>query len=106
MPGGGAKPGERRGGRQKGTPNKISGDVRAMILSALSRAGGADYLFEQSRANPVAFMSLLGRVLPMQVTATLKHDIREFSDAELLAIISGTGTAGASDGEAQHGVLH
>lgn len=31
MPGGGSKPGERRGGRQKGTPNKITRDARAAI---------------------------------------------------------------------------
>lgn len=30
MAGGGSKPGERRGGRQKGTPNKVTADVRAL----------------------------------------------------------------------------
>ena len=28
MPGGGSKPGERRGGRHKGVPNKVTADVR------------------------------------------------------------------------------
>lgn len=102
----GPAPGHRVGGRQKGTPNKLSGDVRAMILTALNKAGGADYLLEQSRANPTAFLTLVGKVLPMQVNATLKRDIRELSDAELLAIISSTGIAGAPDGEEQHGELH
>lgn len=31
MPRGGSKPGERRGGRQKGTPNRASADLRAII---------------------------------------------------------------------------
>src|SRR4051794_28725991 len=56
------------GGRQKGTPNKISADVRAMVLAALDRAGGADYLYEQAHANPRAFLSLLGRIIPTQIT--------------------------------------
>ena len=30
----GSKPGERRGGRQKGTPNKASADVKALIDQA------------------------------------------------------------------------
>lgn len=30
MAGGGAKPGERRGGRKKNTPNKVTADVRAL----------------------------------------------------------------------------
>src|SRR4051794_21832593 len=56
------------GGSRKGVPNKISADVRAMILAALERAGGEDYLLEQATANPRAFLSLLGRILPTQVT--------------------------------------
>jgi hypothetical protein len=39
-----------------------------MILAALDRAGGEDYLVEQATANPRAFLSLVGRVLPTQVT--------------------------------------
>jgi|SRR5262245_3674853 len=30
MPGGGAKPGERRGGRKKGTPNRTTATLRAL----------------------------------------------------------------------------
>jgi hypothetical protein len=48
------------GGREKGTPNKITADVRAMIVAALDRAGGEEYLLEQATANPKAFVSLLG----------------------------------------------
>ena len=32
------------GGSRKGKPNKLTGDVKAMILEALDRAGGASYL--------------------------------------------------------------
>lgn len=31
-------------GRPKGSQNKVTADVKAMILIALSKAGGADYL--------------------------------------------------------------
>ena len=46
----------------------MTADVRQMILDALNDAGGSRYLLEQSRANPVAFMALIGKILPMQVT--------------------------------------
>jgi hypothetical protein len=36
----GSKPGERRGGRRKGTPNKIPKVLREMILEALDGVGG------------------------------------------------------------------
>lgn len=60
-------PGERRGGRQKGTPNKSTGDIKAMILAALDRAGGVDYLHRQAEQNPGPFLTLVGKVLPMQI---------------------------------------
>jgi len=67
MAGGGAKPGERRGGRQKGTPNKINGELKEMILKALNDAGGAKYLQKQANETPAAFLTLLGKVLPLPI---------------------------------------
>jgi hypothetical protein len=64
----GSAPGERRGGRQKGTPNKVNTDLKAMILGALAGAGGQDYLQRQAELNPGAFLTLIGKVLPMQIT--------------------------------------
>lgn len=61
------KPRHPEAGRKKGTPNKATADVRAMILQALDSAGGADYLAQQSRENPAAFMQLVGKVLPKEV---------------------------------------
>ena len=57
-------------GRKKGVPNKINTDLKNMILGALNRAdskGGEQYLVEQSKKNPVAFLSLVGKVLPMTI---------------------------------------
>ena len=59
--------GRKTGGRQKGTPNKLPGPVKAMIIGALSEAGGQAYLVKQAAVNPVAFMTLVGKVLPLQV---------------------------------------
>lgn len=68
MAGRGSQPGERRGGRKAGTPNKFSADVKGMILGALNAAGGQEWLRGQMDENPSAFMTLIGKVLPMQVT--------------------------------------
>lgn len=58
----------RKGGRKPGIPNKLTTDVKAMILQALEGAGGAAYLQEQALVSPAAFLTLVGKVLPMQVT--------------------------------------
>ncbi len=55
-------------GRVKGVPNKNTAAIKDMILAALDKAGGIDYLVKQSGENPVAFMGLVGKVLPLQLT--------------------------------------
>lgn len=71
----GAKPGERRGGRSKGTPNQLP-DLRALTLRALMKAGGVDYLEQQARENPGPFLGLLGKVMPREVHTELSGEVR------------------------------
>jgi hypothetical protein len=59
--------GRKTGGRTKGTPNKLSKALKEMVLGALDDAGGQDYLKRQAHESPAAFLTLLGKVLPMQV---------------------------------------
>ena len=44
----GAKPGERRGGRQKGTPNKATADIKALAQKYTPEA------LPECRASPTA----------------------------------------------------
>ena len=55
-------------GRKAGVPNAISRDIKEMVIGALCTVGGENYLARQAEQNPVAFMGLIGRVLPLQVT--------------------------------------
>lgn len=58
-------------GRPKGVPNKTTTQLKEAILEAAEKAGGehklVGYLQTQARDNPTAFMTLLGKVLPMTV---------------------------------------
>ena len=58
-------------GKPKGTPNKTTTQLKEAILAAAEQAGGdgglVNYLHDQARMNPGHFMTLLGKVLPMQV---------------------------------------
>jgi hypothetical protein len=64
-----AGPGKPRtgGGSRKGKPNKLTAALKDMVLSALDEAGGVEYLKRQAGENPAAFMTLLGKVLPLQL---------------------------------------
>lgn len=60
----GPKPGTRPSGRKKGTPNKLTRDIKAALEKAFDQAGGADYLFDVSQEDKRTFCTLLGKILP------------------------------------------
>ena len=41
--------------------------MRDLVLGALDRAGGEDYLVQQAQTNPTAFLTLVGKCLPTKV---------------------------------------
>jgi hypothetical protein len=55
-------------GRPKGMPNKITTAVKDMVAGALEQVGGQDYLARQAEENPSAFLALVGKIIPLQVT--------------------------------------
>lgn len=57
-------------GKPKGAVNKVTKELKEMILQALDNKGGVKYLEAQADANPTAFMGLIGKVLPMTVQGT------------------------------------
>ena len=70
-------------GRPKGSQNKTTALLKDAILQAAEQAGGGSglvgYLTAQAMANPGPFMSLLGKVLPMQIQGD--------PDAPIVAVI-------------------
>lgn len=72
--------GTRPAGRQKGTPNKLTGEVKAMILAALDQAGGVSYLVRQAGETPTAFLSLVGKVLPLQLAGDPNNPIQTITE--------------------------
>lgn len=84
----GKSTGTRGRGRPKGVPNKIPAKLKDMILGALDKAGGEDYLVEQARESPSAFLALIGKVLPTTLQGTgddgalaIQHITRRVVDA-------------------------
>jgi hypothetical protein len=75
-------------GRPKGATNKTTALLKDAILQAAEKAGDKEglvgYLTVQARENPGPFLSLLGKVLPMQVTgdasSPLVVEIVRFAD--------------------------
>jgi len=68
------------GASRKGIPNKVTAELRDMIAKALDEAGGVEYLVQQAHANPQAFLSLLGKILPRDIHVSGMVEWREVLD--------------------------
>lgn len=83
-------------GRPKGVPNKTNGLIREMVVNALAEAGGVDYLVARAHdpKTASAFLSLLGKVLPVQVTGADDGPI-QIARIELVALGNSTDSPAA-----------
>lgn len=81
----GGKPGP---GRPKGAQAIVTRQLKEMILEALDNAGGVEYL--EARANDPrtagAFLSLVAKVLPMQITGENGGPVQHVAKIELVAL--------------------
>jgi hypothetical protein len=66
-------------GRPKGSPNKVTANLKAMILNSLDKVGGEQYLAKLAIENSSAYAGLLGKILP----AVLAADADSNGGAEL-----------------------
>lgn len=63
--------GKKTGGRQKGTPNKVSRAVKDDVIAVFERLGGVEHMEEWARNNPGDFYKTLFKALvprPMEVS--------------------------------------
>ncbi len=82
-------------GRPKGAVNKTTALLKDAILQAAERAGnkvGKDglisYLEQQATDKPTPFLSLLGKVLPMQVVGDPDQPLQAVTRIEIVPLIS------------------
>ena len=91
-------------GRKKGTPNKVTRDVKEAVLEAFEKGGklrwrnpktgkystitcpgGVEYLQGMMISHPEQFLTLLGRILPTQITGPDGGPI-EFQEVQIIAV--------------------
>lgn len=65
--------GEKLGGRPAGVPNKVTTALKEQILGALAAKDGQAWLEARMDDQPAAFMTLLGKILPSEMSATLSN---------------------------------
>ena len=63
-------------GRPKGSPNRITTELREMVMAALEQEGGVELLRRWAREKPEVFSKLLVRCIPQAVRAEVDGDTR------------------------------
>ena len=64
-------------GRPKGVKNKNT-DLKNAVLKAFDKVGGAKYLVQMANgtaSDRAAFMNLVGKVMPKEVSGTINHNV-------------------------------
>lgn len=83
-----------KGGSRKGVPNKNTKAIKDMILEALGEAGGVNYLVRRANdpRTASAFLGLVGKVLPTQVTGADGGAIQTVTRVEIVALTNDNGS--------------
>jgi hypothetical protein len=83
-------------GRPKGAVNKTTAVLKDAILKAGEDAGNkvgngglVSYLAFQATENPTSFMTLLGKVLPLQVAGDPEQPFEAITRIEIVPMVAG-----------------
>ena len=63
----GSKPGERRGGRKKGSLNKTTVEVKTALQEAFAKLGGVKSLVKWGEENPTDFYKIWSKLIPTEI---------------------------------------
>lgn len=69
-----AQPGQRFGGRQKGTPNKITTTLKQALQDTFEKLGGVDHMFDWASAEPTEFYKIYAKTLPTEIKGQLNGE--------------------------------
>lgn len=85
--------GKKTGGRQKGTPNKLSGTAKENIACVFVRLGGVQAMVKWAEKNPTQFYQIYAKLLPIDLEVGGKED----APAVRVEIVPSKAVTGADD---------
>jgi hypothetical protein len=65
--------GRKTGGRQAGTPNKVTGAFKTAVLEVFHRKGGADWMETWASSNETEFFKIAARLIPTELAGSVEH---------------------------------
>jgi hypothetical protein len=68
------------GGRQLGTPNRLTGAFREAVQVVYDRLGGHDAFLQWARENPTEYYRIAARLIPVELRDTSDKTVRVIVD--------------------------
>lgn len=78
--------GQKTGGRQKGTPNKLSMTVKENVINVFDSLGGTEHMKEWAIENPTQFYNIYAKLLPTEITGDADNPLQVISTIQLVAL--------------------
>lgn len=80
--------GKKFGGRKKGTPNKLSGTVKANVIAVFNELNGdnQNHMKEWALENPSHFYNIYAKLLPTEIEAEVEHSGELLSKIERVVV--------------------
>jgi hypothetical protein len=72
----GSRPGEKRGGRKPGVPNKNTAAVKATVVQAFEELGGVPGFVAWGKKYPTEFYKIYAKLLPTEIKADVAGGLR------------------------------
>lgn len=70
-------------GRPVGSKNTKANELKNTVLASLDRLGGIEYLVKQAVENPAAYLSLIGKAMPREMTLEVERSAWDIMDEKL-----------------------
>jgi uncharacterized MAPEG superfamily protein len=93
--------------RPKGSPNKAGALVRENVIAVFNRLQGTAGMATWAKKNLTEFYRIYARLIPTEMVGEFRSkDATEYTEAELIDILSRRRTAEAQTGEEKLSELH
>jgi hypothetical protein len=70
---------------RNGAPTRFKGDVKEAMLKSFHAGGSQKWLTRLMFEHPAVYASLLGKLIPVEVAATVNHNLIDLGAAMIIA---------------------
>lgn len=88
--------GNKTGGRQQGTPNKVTANVKDNIIAVFNKLGGTSAMAEWAQDNQTQFYNMYSKLIPFKIEGDSDNPLTIITKVELVPLSNNDNSADIS----------